>query len=183
MTGARLPAPRGDAHGAILVALPALVLPGQGEPRPVPGAKEAIARLAMVGRPVILAGSELGSRRLAAEAADAGGWVATRFGLGPDVEIAALPTRDERPGNRRASEAARASWAAARAAHGAAWLVTDRPVDVRPAQAAGLRVVLVGARGGERSLAGARPDVEARDLDDAARLLLARDVFGAGPGL
>lgn len=166
-----------DQGGTIVVALSTLMLPGPGGP--APGIGEALDRLASLGRPMILATGEsatAGSGR--AMPADAG--FATTLGLPEDIEVAIVATGAELDGHRQSPDTVRVLWGSVRAAHRALWLVTDRPADVRPAQAAGLRVVLVGPRGSSRLLAGARPDITARDIHDAGRLLLARDVFGAG---
>lgn len=168
-----------DQGGTIVLALSTLMLPGPGEPGPVPGIGEALDRLASLGRPVILARHEQANEREAHAARDGSGITAT-LGLPEDTNVAIVATGAELDGHRQSPEAVRILWESVRAAHRARWLVTDRPADVRPAQAAGLRVVLVGPRGSPRLLAGARPDITARDIHDAGRLLLARDVFGAG---
>ncbi len=75
---------------------------------------------------------------------------------------------------------AQAAWTDLRSEHGAAWLITDGHDNVRPARRAGLRIVRVGPRPAAGPLA-VRVDIPARDLADAARLLLAHELFGQIP--
>jgi hypothetical protein len=176
MTQSQRAAP-GDA---ILVTLSTLVMDGPDEPVAAPDAADALDRLATLGRTVVLAGDTVAGRRLPEDPAARERWVRAVFDR--PVPIQVLPFEapawelHDRAGESRAHDA----WTDVRSTQHAAWLITDGHDDVRPARGAGLHIVRVGPRpSGERLAAHA--DIAARDLADAARLLLARDLFGDVP--
>lgn len=174
------PEPDAAAGEVILVALSALVMPGPEAPIAVPGAAEALDRLATLGRPVILARDHVAGRRLPEEPAARERWVRALLGRAIECDVVPfhVPAWDlhDAAGEAQAREA----WQVARAEQRGTWLITDDPDDVRPARAAGLHVLLAGPRPADEPLA-ARADIAARDLADAARLLLAQELFGQFP--
>jgi hypothetical protein len=165
---------------AILVTLSALVMAGPDAPVAAPDAADALERLAALGRTVVLAGDAVAGRRLPDDSAARERWV--RAVIGPSVPILVVPFTapvwdlHDAAGEPRAQ----AAWTDLRAQHGATWLITDGRDDVRPARRAGLRIVRVGPRPAAAPLA-AQADITARDLADAARLLLAQELFGQIP--
>ena len=165
---------------AILVMLSALVMAGPDAPVAAPDTADALDRLAALGRTVVLAGDAVASRRLPDDREARERWV--RGVIGVSVPILVVPfTAPVWDLHDAAGEShAQAAWADLRAAHGATWLITDGHEDVRPARRAGLRIVRVGPRPAARPLA-AQADITARDLADAARLLLAQQLFGQIP--
>ena len=168
-----------DADDTLLVALSAVVLPGRDAPVAPQDTAATLDRLELTGRTVILAGRDVGGRRLPEDPDERDRWVRGTTGAAaiPVVSFEPPPWDHHEEGS---EAAAVARWDGLRVAQRAAWLITDRPEDVRPARGSGLRVILVGPRGQDQPLA-TRPDLEARDLADAARLLLAQDLFGSLP--
>lgn len=172
--------PRAVDGGAILVTLSALVIAGRDAPVAAPDAAGALGRLATLGRVVVLAGDAVAGRRLPDDRDARERWV--RAVIGRSVAILVVPfTAPAWDVHDAASESrAQAAWTNLRSEHGAAWLITDGHDHVRPARRAGLRIVRVGPRPAAGPLA-VRVDISARDLADAARLLLAHELFGQIP--
>ncbi len=165
---------------AILVTLSALVMAGPDAPVAAPDAADALERLAALGRTVVLVGDAVAGRRLPDDREARERWV--RAVIGPSVPIMVAPFAAPVWDLHDAAGEARAQavWTDLRSEHGAAWLITDGHDDVRPARRAGLRIVRVGPRPAAGPLA-AQADISARDLADAARLLLAQQLFGQIP--
>ena len=162
------------------MALSTFVMDGPHEPVAAPDAADALDRLATLGRTVVLAGDEVAGWRLPEDSDARERWV--RAVLGWPVPVHVIPfaapawDRHDAAGEAHAQDA----WAKVRAEQRAAWLITDGRDDVRPARRAGLRIVHVGPRSTDVPLA-AHADIAARDLTDAARLLLAQELFGQIP--
>ena len=172
--------PRPRDGEAILVTLSALVMAGPDAPVAAPDAADALERLAALGRPVVLAGDEVVGRRLPDDSEARERWV--RAVIGSKVPFVVVPFAapvwdlHDAAGESNAEVA----WTGLRAEQDAAWLITDGLDDVRPARRAGLRIVRVGPRTTAGPLA-THADITARDLADAARLLLAQELFGQIP--
>jgi len=172
---------RGATNGeVILVALSVLVMRGPDAPVAAPGAADALERLSALGRTIILAGDVVAGRRLPADAEARERWVRAVIGRAVDVQVVPFDAPAWELHDVAGETIAQDAWKKVRSEQGATWLITDARADIRAARTAGLHVVLAGPRPSEEPLA-AHADIAARDLADAARLLLAQDLFGQVP--
>lgn len=174
------PDPRPAQGEAILVALSTLVMSGPDAPVAAPDTADALQRLATLGTTVILAGDMIAGRRLPEDPVARGRWVRAIIGRPVPVQVVDFAPPEWDPHDAASEAHAHDAWSGVRSTHRAAWLITDAHDDVRPARRAGLRVVLVGPRTADEPLA-VRADITARNLADAARLLLAQELFGQIP--
>jgi hypothetical protein len=172
--------PRPAQGEAILVTLSALVMHGPDEPVAAPDAADALDRLATLGRTVVLAGETVAGRRLPEDPAARERWVRAVFNRAVPVQVLPFDAPAWELHDTAGESRAHHAWTALRSTQHAAWLITDGQDDVRPARGAGLHVVQVGPRPSSDRPA-AHADIAARDLADAARLLLAQDLFGNVP--
>ena len=165
---------RAGSRRRILVEAAVLFSDGAADPHPVADACLALERLGWVGEPVILVGRELAGRRLPDGTQDRLAWVRASLG-GPERLIVAMddgtgPDDGDQPGP---SE----PWAGLQAKWDADTLVTSRQASVASGRRAGLTVVSIGPRGPAANPTMPRADIEALDLLDAARRLIAADTF------
>jgi hypothetical protein len=154
----------------ILVSLDILVRPNGDGPRATDASASALERLGWVGRPVILAGSTAGGRRLPPADGDREAW--TRHILGDETVIVVTfdpPTAERHGDDAEAVE----RWRALKEAHQARWLI-ESGWPTAPARRVGLTVIEVGGRA---MIAAERADHEARDLMDATNHLLMTETF------
>ena len=166
-------------RGGILVGLDVLVVDDPNAPRPLDDAATALDRLSWIGRPIVMAGTELSGRRLPEADDERVAWVCAAFGTD---ELDVHPF-DEPEANRVGEPSARdavARWAEVRDLWDATWLITSRATSVGPARRAGLAVIRIGPRAAEGVATVERADHEARDLLDAVGHLLTLDAFAAG---
>ena len=136
----------------------------------------ALRRIGWVGRPIILAGSQVAGRALPQDEGGREQWVRAEVGPGAYSVVAF-----DEPAAARASDdgATVDTWSALREAHGAGWLVTNHGRQVEAARRAGLMTIVVGPPDPQPRLQ--RPDYQARDLRDAVGHLMAMDVFSDKP--
>lgn len=174
------PDPRATLGEAILVRLSALVMPGAHAPIAAPDAADALERLALLGRAVVLAGDAVAGRRLPGDPDARERWIRSVIGVPADVQVVPFAPPGWELHDAGGESHAQAAWSDLRATQHASWLITDDRDDVRPARRAGLRIVYVGPRPANEPRA-AHADIAARDLTDAARLLLAQELFGRIP--
>src|SRR6266487_599249 len=105
----------------ILVMLEALLVPRGDDPVALEEAPGALRRAAWIGRPVVIAGSEVRGRQLPAEPTEREAWVRSILGPGPFAVVPFEQPRTERgtdDGERAAEQ-----WRTLREGHGANWLV------------------------------------------------------------
>ena len=154
----------------ILVSLDVLVRPNGDGPRATDASASALERLGWVGRPVILAGSTAGGRRLPPADEDREAW--TRHILGDEtvIVVAFEPPVAERHGD---DAQAVERWRGLKEAYQARWLI-ESGWPTAPARRVGLSVIEVGGRA---LMAPERADHEARDLMDATNHLLMTETF------
>ncbi len=165
---------RAGSRRRILVEAAVLFSDGAADPHPVAGACLALERLSWLGEPVILVGRELAGRRLPDDLQDRLDWVRASLG-GPERLIVAIddgadPDDGDQPDPTE-------PWAGLQAKWDADTLVTSRQSSVASGRRAGLTVVSIGPRGPAANPTMPRADIEALDLLDAARQLIAADTF------
>lgn len=161
-----------QAAPGILISLDTLIEQRTEQPSALDEAPVALRRIGWMGRPIILTGQRVAGRELPRHEGGAEAWV--RAALGPGAY--AVVTFEDPLVERGVDDgAAIEPWRTVAEAHGATWLVTDRPIQVGPARRAGLMVTLIGPRDPQARLQ--RPNYYARDLRDAVGHLLTEDVF------
>jgi hypothetical protein len=163
------------ATDGILVELETLVVSRGSDPVALAEAPAALRRIGWIGRPVVIAGTQIGTRQLPADVGKREAWVRASLGAGAYAVVAFEAKPSERGTDGAQQEAEK--WTSLRDEHEATWLLTDGSDDVGPARKAGLRVIVIGP-------AASRPGVQppnyrARDLRDAVGHLLAADVFSS----
>ena len=163
------------AADGILVALETLVVSRGSDPVVLAEAPAALRRIGWMGRPVVIAGTQLGTRQLPPDFADREAWVRATLGAGAFAVVPFEPQRFGRGSDGATQEVE--AWALLRDAQEATWLLTDRPDHVGPARKAGLKVIVIGPPASQPGIQPA--NYRARDLRDAVGHLLAADVFSS----
>jgi hypothetical protein len=163
------------AADGILVALETLVVSRGAEPVVLAETPAALRRIGWIGRPVVLAGTQVGVRQLPPDMADREAWVRAALGTGAFAVVPFEPQPSGRGGDGGAREVE--TWASLQHAFEATWLLTDLPDQVGPARRAGLKVILIGPAASQPGIQP--PNYWARDLRDAVGHLLAADVFSS----
>jgi len=153
---------------------------GAADPHPITGACLALERLAWLGEPVILVGEELAGRRLPGDAQSRIDWVRTGLGVPGCLIVAVDEGASVGDGDQPDPTG---PWARLQATWDADTLITSLQSSVTSGRRAGLTVVSIGPRGPAVNPTMPRADVEALDLPDAVRQLIAADAFDGAAGV
>jgi hypothetical protein len=165
-----------DGRPSILVGLEVLMIEAVDGPRLLDDVPTALERLRWVGDPVVLAPERLFERALPAEPDARTALVRHLVGDATiPVEGAIHADEGRTPGGAHVE-----AWRELARARRARWLITDRGGVIPAARRAGLRVILVGARGAAPRAVVEPAEHEARDVLDAVAHILAAETFAVG---